>query len=210
MRIIPTRRRLQVLPTPPWWSLHTHSRYSTNDAMPSVEAIVTTVSRMGQKALAITDHGNMAASVELYQACRREGIAPFPGSELYFVPDTAAYRADRANKDVKSTMYHLGVVAYTTQGYRNLVRLSTASHRNFHYKPLVDYQMLAQLAEDGHTEGLAVTTGCYFGYLAQTLLHGGGKPAGQFLYTLSEWFPRFGVRRGTEPQHHSTRGDHRR
>ena len=193
MKILPSRRRLRVVPTPPtvppWWSLHTHSRYSTNDAMPSVEAIVTTVSRMGQPALAITDHGNMAASVELYQACRREGITPFPGSEMYFVPDTAAYRADRANKQVKSTMYHLGVVAYTTVGYENLVRLSTLSHRNFAWKPLVDYQMLAQLAEDGRTEGLAVTTGCYFGYLTQTLLHGGGKAAGQFLYTLNEWFP---------------------
>ena len=86
-------------------------------------------------------------------------------------------------------MYHLGVSAYTTQGYEHLVRLSTLSHRNHHWKPLVDYQMLAQLAEDGHLSGLAINTGCYYGYLAQTLLHEGEGPALQFLYTLSEWFP---------------------
>ena len=84
------------------------------------------------------------------------------------MPDTAQYRADRANKECKATMYHMGVLAYTTEGYENLVNLSTLTHRNHHYKPLVDYQMLAQLAEDGRTEGLAVTTGCYFGYLAQS------------------------------------------
>ena len=86
-------------------------------------------------------------------------------------------------------MYHLGVVAYTSVGYENLVRLSTNSHKNHHWKPLVDYQMLAQMAEDGHTEGLAVTTGCYYGYLAQTLLAQGEEPALQFLHTLSSWFP---------------------
>ena len=49
--------------------------------------------------------------------------------------------------------------------------------------------MLAQLAEDGRTEGLAINTGCYFGYLAQTVLNQGEDAAAQFLYTLQAWFP---------------------
>ena len=88
----------------PFWHLHAHSRYSVNDAMPAVEAMVAKVKAMGQPALAITDHGNMAASVELYQACAKAGITPFPGSEMYFVPDTMAYRTDRADKSTKATM----------------------------------------------------------------------------------------------------------
>jgi DNA polymerase-3 subunit alpha len=157
--------------------------------MASVDDIVRKVAGLGQPALGIQDHGNMAASVELYQACMKHGVVPFPGSEMYFVPDTAAYRKDRAAKDVKSQMFHMGVSAYTTQGYHNLVNLSTLSHRNHHWKPLVDYQMLAQLADDGRTEGLAVNTGCYFGYLAQMVVSGSEDAARQFLYTLSEWFP---------------------
>ena len=196
MKIIPTRQ-WRVIPTPApappaWWSLHTHSRYSVNDAMPTVQAIVAKAAAMGQRAVGVQDHGNMAASVELYQACMKAGITPFPGSELYFVPDTAAYRALRASKKEgreKATMYHLGVSAYTTEGYENLVNLSTRTHLNHHYKPLVDYQMLAQLAEDGRTKGLAINTGCYFGYLAQTLLHDGEDKAAQFLHTLVSWFP---------------------
>ena len=147
---------------------------------------------MGQRAVGVQDHGNMAASVELYQACMKAGITPFPGSEMYFVPDTAQYRAIRASKKEgreKATMFHMGVSAYTTEGYENLVNLSTRSHLNHHWKPLVDYQMLAQLAEDGRTKGLAINTGCYYGYLAQTLLNQGEEPALQFLYTLGEWFP---------------------
>ena len=190
MRIVPTPRwRIEPAPSAPFWHAHAHSRYSVNDAMPKVEAMVAQAVALGQPALAITDHGNMAASVQLYQACRKAGIAPFPGSELYFVPDTALYRSDRANKNVKATMYHLGVLAYTTEGYEHLVKLSTASHHNHHYKPLVDYRMLSQLSEDGHLQGLAVTTGCFFGYLTQMLMTQGEQVAKQFLYTLSSWFP---------------------
>src|SRR5678816_1743875 len=189
MRIIPERPTWRITPAPRWWSLHTHSRYSVNDAMTPVDDLVAKVARLGQPALGLMDHGNMAAAVEQYQACMKYGVTPFPGSELYFVPDTMAYRTDRANKGIKSTMYHLGVVAYSTQGYENLVHLSTLTHRNHHYKPLADYAMFAQLAEDGLTEGLAVSTGCYYGYLAQTLLASGEQPALQYLHTLSEWFP---------------------
>ena len=192
MRIIPTKRPWRIEPVlrdSSFWHLHAHSRYSVNDAMPSAEAMVARVAEMGQPALAITDHGNMAASVDLYQACKKHGIVPFPGSELYFVPETAQYRADRASKTTKAVMYHLGVVAFTTAGYENLVHLSTATHKNHHYKPLADYQMLAQLAQDGRLEGLAVTTGCFFGYLAQTLIGQGEGPALQFLHTLDSWFP---------------------
>ena len=194
MKIVPTVR-WRIEPAPPsqgWWSLHTHSRYSVNDAMSPVQAIVSKAKAMGQRAVGIQDHGNMAASVELYQACMKAGITPFPGSELYFVPDTAAYRAVRASKREgreKAQMFHLGVSAFTTEGYQHLVTLSTLTHRNHYYKPLVDYRMLAQMAEDGRTRGLAVNTGCYYGYLAQTLLHDGEEPAERFLHTLSEWFP---------------------
>jgi DNA polymerase-3 subunit alpha len=160
--------------------------------MPTVQAIVAKVAAMGQRAVGLQDHGNMAGSVELYQACMKAGIAPFPGSELYFVPETAAYRALRNSKREgreKAQNFHLGVSAYTTEGYEHLVNLSTLSYHNFFHKPLVDYQMLAQLAEDGKTAGLAINTGCYYGYLAQTLLHEGEDRATQFLHTLASWFP---------------------
>ena len=194
MKIIPTPRRWRIIPTPPpaWWSLHTHSRYSVNDAMPTVQAIVAKVAAMGQRAVGVQDHGNMAASVELYQACKKYDVAPFPGSEMYFVPDTAQHRAMRNAKKEgreKASRFHMGVSAYTTEGYEHLVNLSTLSHRNHFHVPLVDYRMLAQLAEDGKTKGLAINTGCYYGYLAQTLLHEGEDAALQFLYTLESWFP---------------------
>lgn len=174
---------------PKFWSAHTHSRYSNNDALPSVTDIVERAYELGQPAVGLTDHGNMIGSVELYQACMKRGMKPFPGSELYFVPDIEQHKRDYTNKSVKASRYHMGVLAYTTEGYENLVNLSTTSHLQHFHKPLVDFATLAALHDAGRTSGLAVTTGCYFGYLVQTLTHQGEEAAERFLYTLGEWFP---------------------
>jgi DNA polymerase III subunit alpha len=183
------RRRMQITRSPKWWSVHTHSRFSNNDALPSVADIVAKAAQYGQKAVGLTDHGNMAGSVELYTECMKAGIKPFPGSELYFVPDIEQHKRDHANKAIKASRYHLGVVAYSSRGYENLVHLSTTSHMQHFHKPLVDFTTLAQLSEDDRTEGLAITTGCYFGYAAQTLVKDGEEAVERYLATLESWFP---------------------
>ena len=180
---------MRITPASAYWSAHTHSKYSVNDALPTVTDIVTLAARMNQRAVGLTDHGNMAGSVELYTECMKQGLLPFPGSELYFVPNTAQHKLDYRNKNVKASRNHLGVLAYTTTGYENLVHLSTASHRNHFHKPLVDFEMLAQLAEDGRTEGLAITTGCFFSYAIQTLIKHGERALEGYLKALDTWFP---------------------
>jgi len=114
-----------------YWSLHTHSRFSANDALPSVERIVERAHQLGYPALGLTDHGSPSGSLILYRECRKFGIEPLPGIELYVVPDTEyAGRGDNL---------HLTVAAYSEKGYRNLCKLATLSAKNFHYKPLVDF-----------------------------------------------------------------------
>lgn len=166
-------------PSSRFYSIHTHSKYSYNDALPSVEQIVAKAKELGYPALALTDHGNMSGSVTLYKECRKAGIKPMPGTELYVVHDRSDKRAKR---------YHLGLVAYTTEGYRNLVAISTRSHEQFFHKPLLDLGDLADLAQQGKTSGLALTTGCYFGLVTQTLVNDGYEAARRMVATLASWF----------------------
>jgi DNA polymerase III subunit alpha len=186
-------RRLK-LPTPssPFWHLHAHSHFSDGDALPTPQQMVDTVTTLGQKALALTDHGNMAGAVQLYQACKKAGIAPFPGEEFYF---------KREAKDPKQKRYHVGLVAFTTEGYESLVRLSSRSHTRpwFHNKPHVGFSDFAEWHERGMTRGLALTTGCYFGMVQQTLIEQGYENARYLVQMLSNWFPNTYV----ELQHHN-------
>lgn len=164
----------------PFWSLHTHSRYSANDALPKVDALVAAAVSLDYPALGLTDHGNPSGSVQLYKNCRKKGIEPLPGIELYVTPD-------REHK--KQANMHLTVAALSERGYRNLVHVANTAARNFYYRPRLDLADMAQMAEDGKTGGLVVGTGCYFGIVQQALLQQGPGAARQLVATLAGWFP---------------------
>lgn len=166
----------------PYWSLHTHSRFSVNDALPFVSQIVERASQLGYPALGLTDHGSPSGAIQLYKGCRKFGIEPLPGIELYVVPDTE-YATRKSNM-------HLTVAAYSEAGYRNLMHLATLSARRYWYKPQIDFADFAAMAEDGATTGLAVATGCYSGVLPQTLMRQGPEAARKVAETLAGWFPR--------------------
>lgn len=174
-----------------FWHAHTHSNFSYNDAISPVDELVRRASELDQPALGLTDHGNMAGAIQLYQACREEGIAPFPGTEAYLKRDA---------RDKDAPRYHIGLLAFTTEGYEALVRLSSNSHtrERFHHKPHVDFTDFAEWAERGWTQGLALTTGCYFGMVTQTLIDKGMEAAEWLIKTLAQWFPHTYV----ELQHH--------
>lgn len=162
-----------------YWSAHTHSRFSHNDALPSVKELVSKAAELGYPALGLTDHGNMVGSIQLYRECKKAGIKPLPGSEVYLVKD---------REDKKAKRYHLCLLAYTTQGYRNLVHISSESHRNFHHKPLIDLADLARFHDEGRSEGIALTTGCYFGLVIQTLIEDGYEAAKSVVASFASWF----------------------
>jgi DNA polymerase-3 subunit alpha len=174
----------------PFFHLHSHSVYSSNDALPQVAEMVATVKENGQPALALTDHGNMSGTVKLYKECNSQGIAAFPGTEIYFVQD-------KTNKTAKR--YHLGLVALTQRGHEALVRLSTRSHENFYHKPILDWLDLAEWKERGWSDDILLMTGCFFGLVQQTLIHDSLHMAHVTLQRFAKLFPHTVV----ELQHHN-------
>ncbi len=146
--------------------------------------MVDTVAVYGQPALGLTDHGNMAGSVQLYKSAMGAGIKPFPGTELYVVEDRA---------DKKAKRHHMCVVAYTSEGYKNLVNLNTLANENFYHKPLIDHNDLALLADDGSLKGIAATSGCYFGFIAQAIVNDDEQRAVQLMKSYDRWFDQFYV-----------------
>jgi DNA polymerase III alpha subunit len=167
-----------------WWSVHTHSRRSRNDAMSPVPELVERAVELGYPALGLTDHGTVGGAAELYVAGRKAGLAVAPGTELYLTSDAVLGE--------RSPM-HLTVIARTEVGYRNLVGLNNYAHRNFYFQPRADFPALAGMAEDGLLEGLAVGTGCRSGPVVRALLERGPAAAEQVVLALAGWFPRLYV-----------------
>jgi len=143
--------------------LHVHSEYSLLDSTCRIEALASRAAAFDQPALALTDHGVMNGAVELFMACRKHGIKPIQGCEVYLVDDRLARSQGRLER------HHLTILAETPVGYRNLMRVCSAGFlEGFHRgKPSVDMDLLA-----AHAEGLIVFTGCLTSLFCQRIVQG--------------------------------------
>ncbi|HSI20740.1 MAG TPA: DNA polymerase III subunit alpha, partial [Verrucomicrobiae bacterium] len=141
--------------------LHVHSMYSLLDGEAQVSALVKRAKELGQKALAITDHGVMYGVIDFYEACHKEGIKPIIGVEAYMAKRLHTDR--EAKLDAKS--YHQLLLAETFEGYQNLLKLTSIAHlEGFYYKPRIDKELLRQ-----HAKGLIGTSGCFNGEIPRRL-----------------------------------------
>jgi DNA polymerase-3 subunit alpha len=62
--------------------LHTHTHYTFQRALGDPERLAQRAKELGQKAIAITDSGNMYGAFEFYRACQKVGIQPIIGVEF--------------------------------------------------------------------------------------------------------------------------------
>jgi len=132
--------------------LHTHSHYSLLDGLSKIPALVKRAKELGMTSLAITDHGNMYGAIEFYKTCKKEGIKPIIGVEAYMAERTLHDK----EPNIDNKRYHLTLLAKNYDGYRNLMRLVSASYLDgYYYKPRMDLNIIRE-----QSEGLICLTGC--------------------------------------------------
>jgi DNA polymerase-3 subunit alpha len=143
--------------------LHLHTEYSLLDGACDVYKLVDRVAKLGQKSVAMTDHGNIYGAVHFFNAAKEKGIKPILGCELY-VCKAEDHRAETPNDQYN----HLLVLAENEEGYRNLIRLtSEASLHGFYRRPRVSKKYLAE-----NSKGLIGFSGCLSGELCEALVAG--------------------------------------
>jgi len=159
--------------------LHIHSDYSLLDGASQLPALVDRAVELGMPAIALTDHGVMYGAIELIKLCRNKGIKPIIGNEMYVI------NADDIQTKGRYRKYHQVVLAKNTQGYKNLVKLTTESHlhgvqgRGIFARPCINKHLLAQ-----YSEGLIVTSACLGGEVPQAILAGELKRARE----IAQWY----------------------
>ncbi|MEN9912800.1 MAG: hypothetical protein RLY66_208 [Candidatus Parcubacteria bacterium] len=141
--------------------LHTHSHYSLLSALPKIDDLVDEAKKLGMKALALTDNGNLYGAIDFYKACEKAGIKPIIGVDFFM--------AARSRKDMQAGIDNrrsrLVLLAINETGYQNLIQLVTKSHlEGFYYKPRIDRELL-----ELHNEGLICISPSFSGEIAQSL-----------------------------------------
>ncbi|HSP77482.1 MAG TPA: DNA polymerase III subunit alpha, partial [Myxococcaceae bacterium] len=142
--------------------LHLHSLYSLLDGAIRMKDLIKTVKEKGMSSVAVTDHGNMFATIDFYKKAKDAGIKPIIGMEAYVAGPKG--RTDRSEK----VAHHLILVAKDNEGYANLRYLSSMAYRDgFYYHPRIDKQLLKE-----RSKGLFALTACLGGEITNACFRG--------------------------------------
>ncbi|MCR5367094.1 MULTISPECIES: DNA polymerase III subunit alpha [Eubacterium] len=145
--------------------LHVHTGYSLLDGSANIPELVKRAKELGMDSLAITDHGVMYGAIDFYKECKKQGIKPIIGCEVYVAPNS---RFDREVGSEDERYYHLILLAETNQGYSNLSKIVTRGFtEGYYYKPRVDKEVLKEFHE-----GIICTSACLQGEVAFYLRKG--------------------------------------
>ena len=151
--------------------LHIHSDYSLLDGASQIPQLIDRALELNMPAIALTDHGVMYGAIELIKVCRKKGIKPIIGNEMYVI--NGDIEINITEKKKRHRKYHQVVLAKNTQGYKNLVKLTTISHLKGYQgsgifaRPCINKELLQQ-----YHEGLIITSACLGGEVPQAILKG--------------------------------------
>lgn len=144
--------------------LHVHTEYSLLDGASRIKDLVSRAKELGMDSVAITDHGVMFGVIDFYRECKKQGIKPVIGCEVY----TAARTRFDKDAEKNKAMGHLVLLAENDKGYKNLMKIVSEGYRNgFYYKPRVDKEVLGR-----YSEGIIALSGCLAGEVQRRLLNG--------------------------------------
>lgn len=141
--------------------LHRHGEYSDFDGYGKASDLAKIAKEKGYKSLGLTDHGTTGGLIGHYFACKKEGIKPIMGCEVYFMP---TFKKERKS-------FHLCLFVKNLAGYKNLNKILTiASEENFYYKPIVTFELLEK-----YSEGLICTSACLGGFIPRLVMENKSK-----------------------------------
>ena len=153
---------------PDFVHLRTRTHYSLLTATADVGDMVAAAAADGQKALALTDNGNLFGAVEFYKACKEKGLRSVLGLTAY-----VAGKSMREPTSAENPSHDLTLLAATQEGWDNLRLLSSRSWlEGFSYRPRIDLDLLAK-----HGKGLIVLSGSTAGEVASAILKNDGRGA---------------------------------
>ncbi|WBL18124.1 DNA polymerase III subunit alpha [Citricoccus sp. NR2] len=148
--------------------LHTHTEYSMLDGAAKLKDLFAEANRLGQKSIAITDHGYLFGAFDFWKQATDAGIKPIIGVEAYLTPghqhrsDNTRIRwgeKDQRGDDVSGggAITHMTLLSKNNTGMHNLFKAGSIASLDSAYAkwPRIDRELLSE-----YSEGLIGTTGC--------------------------------------------------
>ncbi len=180
---------------PQFAHLHCHTQYSLLDGASDIGTMMKKAAADGQKAVALTDHGNMFGAFKFVAEANKAGVKPIIGCEFYLVEDRFKKSFSRSAGE-RDKRYHQLLLAKNRIGYQNLAKLCSLGFTEGMYQkfPRIDKTVLPKFSE-----GVIATSCCIGAEIPQTILKGKIEEAEE---KLKWWLDIFGDDYYIELQRH--------
>lgn len=143
--------------------LHLHTEYSLLDGCCVIKKVIDKACELGQKSIAITDHGVMYGVIDFYKYAKEKGIKPIIGCEVY-----VSTRSRFEKQKGLDGYTHLVLLCKDNEGYQNLIKMvSLGFTEGFYSKPRIDKELLQK-----YSGGLIALSACLAGEIPRLLLNG--------------------------------------
>ncbi len=160
--------------------MHLHTEYSLLDGCCRIQRVIDKAVDLGQKSIAITDHGVMYGAIDFYKYAQKKGIKPIIGCEVYVAPSSRFEK--QRSKD--GSYSHLVLLCENNEGYRNLIKLVSAGFtEGFYSKPRVDRELLEK-----YHNGIIALSACLAGEIPRYLVQGNYEKAKETAIWYSNTF----------------------
>ncbi|WP_420111311.1 DNA polymerase III subunit alpha, partial [Pseudactinotalea sp.] len=175
--------------------LHVHTEYSMLDGAARVKELFAEAQRLGQSALATTDHGYLFGAYDFWRTAKQYDVKPIIGVEAYVTPGTSRHDKTRVrwgeesqkNDDVsaRGAYTHMTLLAETTAGMHNLFRMSSLASLEGQLGkwPRMDRELMQT-----YSKGLIATSGCASGEIQVRLRLGQHEEARKAAGELQDIF----------------------
>jgi DNA polymerase-3 subunit alpha len=151
---------------PEFVHLHLHSEFSLLDGACRFDQLTKRLKELNMNTVALTDHGNMFGAVNFYKQCKKDGIKPIIGCEVYIAPEGRTKRGNEMGE--RKSANHLLLLAEDYEGYLNIAKLSSIGYtEGYYYKPRIDHEVLAK-----YSKGVIATSSCLKGEIPEALVEG--------------------------------------
>ena len=136
--------------------LRLHTEYSLSDGLLTIPTLIEKTANYAMPAIAITDIGNLYATVKFYQEAYHAGVKPIIGVDMWIADDKDPGQASR-----------LTLLCQNNDGYKNLLKLISQSYLEgqSNGKPCLQKTWLT-----AYTTGLIALSGAQDGDIGQAIL----------------------------------------
>ncbi|MCP5277260.1 MAG: DNA polymerase III subunit alpha [Thiobacillus sp.] len=161
---------------PKFIHLRLHSEYSIQDGLMRVDGAVKMAQADGMPALALTDLSNVFGLIKFYTACRKKGIKPIAGCDVWV-----------ANPDALDKLSRLLLLVQDRKGWHNLCELLTRAYRTHMHRGRAI--LVPEWFDGGASEGLIALSGGHLGDVGQALVNESLDTARALARAWAERFP---------------------